>query len=141
MALAGKQAGGRIETDPARARKIDLGPGMKVGEIVVGARRAVERNEVRLQLNKIAGDEARRETQMAQDLDERPGRIAARPEAALEGFFRALHARLHADDIFDLAREAPVEVDHEIDGVLRGTVDSVEKRLEPRPGRLGRRGR
>ena len=33
MAFAGKQPGGRIEPDPASARQVNLGPGMKIGEI------------------------------------------------------------------------------------------------------------
>ena len=43
MAFAAEQAGGRIEPDPAGARKIDLGPGMQVGEVRVGAGGTVER--------------------------------------------------------------------------------------------------
>ena len=77
VALAGEQAGGRIEADPAGAGQIDLAPGMQVGEIVVGAGRAVERDEVGLELDQVAGDEARGETEMAEDLDQQPARVAA----------------------------------------------------------------
>ena len=76
VALAGEQAGGRVEADPPGARQIDLAPGMQVGEIVVGAGRAVERDEVGLELDQVAGDEARRQTEMAEDLDEQPARVA-----------------------------------------------------------------
>ena len=72
VAFAGEQARGRIETDPAGARKIDLHPGVKVGEVVVGPGRPVERDEVGLQLDEIAGDESRRQAQMAQDLHQEP---------------------------------------------------------------------
>ena len=46
VALAGKQAGSRIEPDPSRARKIDFGPGVKVGEIAGGPRGAFERFDI-----------------------------------------------------------------------------------------------
>ncbi len=61
MALAGEQAGRRIEADPAGAGQVDFGPGVQVGEIGGGARGAVERLHVRPELDEIAGDEARRE--------------------------------------------------------------------------------
>ena len=40
MAFPGQEARGRVEPDPAGAGQIDLGPGVQVGEVVVGARRA-----------------------------------------------------------------------------------------------------
>ena len=43
MAFAGEQAGGGVEADPAGAGNIDFRPGVQVGEIMVGAGRAVER--------------------------------------------------------------------------------------------------
>ena len=36
MALAGEQARGRVEPDPARPGQIDLGPGVQVGEVDFG---------------------------------------------------------------------------------------------------------
>jgi hypothetical protein len=44
VALAGEQPGRGVEPDPARARQVDLGPGVQVGEVVVGAGRPVERH-------------------------------------------------------------------------------------------------
>ena len=46
--LAGEQARGRIEADPARARHIHLGPGVQVGEVDLRPRRPVERLDVGL---------------------------------------------------------------------------------------------
>ena len=40
VAFAGQQARGRIEADPAGAGQIDLGPGVQVGEVGLGAARA-----------------------------------------------------------------------------------------------------
>ena len=95
-------------------------------------------DEVGLELDEIAGHEPRGEAEIAQDLHQQPARIAARARAALERLFRGLHARLHADEIFDLARKAAVEIDDEIDRAFGRSVDPVEKRLEARPDRLGR---
>ena len=59
MALAGQQAGGGVEADPAGARQIDLGPGVQVGEVGGRALRAVQRLHVGDELDQVAGDEAR----------------------------------------------------------------------------------
>ena len=37
MAFAGEQAGRRIEPDPAGPGQVDFGPGVQIGEILVGA--------------------------------------------------------------------------------------------------------
>ena len=64
--LAGQHARGDVEPDPARARQIDLGPGVQIGEIVLDLARAFDRIDVGTQLDEIAGDEARGEPEMAQ---------------------------------------------------------------------------
>ena len=73
MAFAGEQARGRVEADPAGARQVDLAPGVQVGEVDLGAARAVERLDVALQLDQVAGDEARRQAEVAQQLHQQPG--------------------------------------------------------------------
>ena len=75
--FASEQAGSRVEADPAGARQINLAPGVQVGEIDLGAARTVERFDVRGQLDQITGDEAGRHAEMAQQLHQKPGRIAA----------------------------------------------------------------
>ena len=77
MAFAGEQAGGRVEADPAGAGKIDLAPGVKVGEVVVGAGRTVEGDDIGLELDQVAGDEAGGEAEMAEHLDKQPAGVAA----------------------------------------------------------------
>ena len=77
MAFAGEQAGGGVEADPAGAGQVDFGPGVQIGEVGGGAGGAVERLHVGRELDQVAGDEARGEAEMAQDLDQQPGRIAA----------------------------------------------------------------
>ena len=137
VALAGQQARGRVEADPAGAGQVDLGPGVQVGEVVVGARGAVERHEVGLELDQVAGDEAGGETEVAQGLHEQPRGVAARAGAALEGLLGRLHPRLHADDVADLPRQPRIQADHEVDGAGAFARDGREKGLEIRADRLG----
>ena len=132
-----EQAGGRVEADPAGAGQIDLAPGMQVGEVLVGAGRAVERDEVGLELDQVAGDEARREAEMAEDLDEQPARVAARALGEVERLVRRLDARLHADDVADLALQARVQGDDEIDRVGLRAVDRGEEARRAPARRLG----
>ena len=54
MPLATQQARRHIEPDPAGAGNVDLGPGVKIGEVVIGAFGTIERYDVRLQLDEIA---------------------------------------------------------------------------------------
>ena len=42
VAFAGKEAGGGVEADPAGAGQEDLAPGVQVGEVDLGAARAIE---------------------------------------------------------------------------------------------------
>ena len=68
VAFAGEQPRGGIESDPSGAGQIDLSPGVEIGEVGVGTGRSIERFDVRLQLNEVAGNEARGEAEIAQDL-------------------------------------------------------------------------
>ena len=90
MPLAGQHARGDVEADPARAGKIDLGPGVQIGEIVLDLARPLDRIDVGTQLDEIAGDETRGEPEMPQRLDQQPGRIAARARARRQRLLRRL---------------------------------------------------
>src|SRR5207245_11322610 len=107
--LARQHARGDVEPDPPRARQIDLGPGVQIGEIAFDLARALDRIDVGPQLHEIAGDEARREAEVAEDLDQQPCRVAARPGAGSQRLFRRLNARLHPDDIADLFLQLRVQ--------------------------------
>ena len=89
VALAGQQAGGGVQADPAGARQIDFGPGVQVGEVGGRACRAVERLHVGDELDQIAGDEARGEAEMAQQpapaARRNRGRSPGRPPAFPRG--------------------------------------------------------
>lgn len=113
VTFAREQARGRIEADPAGAGQIDLGPGVQVGEVGLGPGGAVERLHVGGEHNQVARDEAGGEPQMAEDLDQEPARVAAGAGAEAERLLGRLHARLHPDEVADLARDLPVELDQE----------------------------
>ena len=67
MALAAKEPRGRVQPDPAGAGKIDLGPGVKVGEIILGARGPSSGSTSGRELNEVAGHEARREARAGEE--------------------------------------------------------------------------
>ena len=48
---------------------------------------------------------------MTQQLHEQPARVAARARPFDKRLLRRLHARLHADQVFDVAGELTVELD------------------------------
>ena len=77
MALAAQQAGRRIEPDPAGAGQIDLGPGVQIGEIASAPAGPSSAFMSGLSWIEIAGDETRREAEMAQDLHQQPRAVAA----------------------------------------------------------------
>ena len=78
---------------------------MQVGEILLRARRAVERFHVGGELDEIAGDESRRQAHVTQQLHQQPRGVAARAGALRERELGRLHARLHADEVLDVVRE------------------------------------
>ncbi len=68
VSFAREQPGRRIESDPAGAGEIHLGPRMQVGEIGCRTDRPVERLDVGRQLDQVTGDESRRQPEMAKRL-------------------------------------------------------------------------
>ena len=66
MAFAAEKARRRVEPDPAGAGHVDFRPGMQVGKVLARALRALDRIDVGLELDQIAGNETRREAEMAQ---------------------------------------------------------------------------
>ena len=133
VALAAEQAGGRVHADPARAGDVDLGPGMQVGEVVVGPRGAVQRLQVVLQLDQVAGHEPRRETEPAQDLHQQPAAVAARALAQPQRLVRCVDARLEADDIADVGLQPLVDRDEEIDDRRRLARHRRDEGVQQRP--------
>ena len=72
MTFAGEETRRRVEADPTSARNIDFDPGVKVSEILCRSGRARERRLIGCQLYQIAGNEARRDAQLAEDIDQQP---------------------------------------------------------------------
>ncbi len=77
MALASEQARGGIEAHPAGTRQIHLTPGVQVGKVDVGTRGAVQRLLVGRELDQVTRNKARSHAQVAQQLHQQPGRVAA----------------------------------------------------------------
>ena len=134
--LAGPQARGGIETDPAGPGEIDLAPGVEVGEIRTRPGGSGERLLVGHELDEVAGDEACREPETARDLDQEPARIPTRALALAQGLLGRPHAGLEPHDVADVARQALVEGHEEIDGahrLERNLRDIALKPLAARP--------
>ncbi len=132
VAFSGEKAGGRVEADPARAREIDLRPGVQVGEIRRGPNRAIERLHIGRELNQVAGHEARRQTDMTQDLHEQPARVTAGAASPGECLVGCLNAGLEPDDVGDVLCQPAVEIDQEIDGADAAPIDGPQTIAEPR---------
>ncbi len=137
MALAGQQTGRGVEADPARTRHINFGPCVQIGEVHLGAGWAVQRLEVRCQLDEISRHETGSEAKMPQDLHEQPAGIAAGPLAGSKRLLRCLDAGFHADDVTDLLLQAGVEADDHVHRLLTwSAVDSGHEGGEQRAGRF-----
>ena len=64
MALAGEETGRRVEADPAGAGEIDFAPGVKIGEVLLGAGRTIEGFLVGFELDQVTGRKARRNAEV-----------------------------------------------------------------------------
>ena len=115
MAFPGEQPGGGVQADPAGAGDENLRPGVQVGEIHLGTGGTVQRFHIGLELDQIAGDKARRQAQMAQDLYQQPGGIPAGTTAFVQSLLAGLYPRFHANDICDVLVQVPVEFHQKID--------------------------
>lgn len=133
MAFAGEQAGRWVQPDPAGAGDKHLSPGVQVGEIGRRAGGTVERLEIGGELNQIAGDEPRRQPQMPQDLHQQPGGVPTGAGAVGQGFFAALDAWLHADDVTNGLIQAEVDGDQKIDDPQRFAGDLNQPFAQQRP--------
>src|SRR4029450_12750445 len=76
MTFPGEQAGSRVQAQPARARQEYLAPSVQVGKVRGGSARTVQRLHIRRQLDEITAGKAGGQSEVPQDLDEQPGRIA-----------------------------------------------------------------
>ena len=137
MPFTGKQPGRGIQANPASAGQIHFAPGVQVGEVHLGTGRAVEGFDVGGQLNQITRDKSRRQPEVAQQLHQQPGRVAAGAGRVFQGKFRSLHARFHANQVTDIGGQALVEADQEIHSRQRRAVDTGQVRSQPWRQRQG----
>ena len=126
MAFAGQQARGRVESDPARAGQEHLAPGVQVGEVDLGAARAVDGLDIGGQLDQVARDEARGQAELAQQLHQQPAGVAAGAAALGQRVLGRLHARLHPDRVRDVLLQLLVDADQEVDRALLLLVHLLE---------------
>ena len=124
MAFTGEQAAGGVQANPAGARQVNLAPGMQIGEIHLGAGRAVEGFHIGFQLDQVAGNKARRQAQVAEQLHQQPSRIAAGAGAFLQAFFRSLHARLKSNQVADIGGQALIQRHQKIHARQRRALDA-----------------
>ena len=136
VTFAGEETGGGVEADPARSGQVNLGPGVQIGEVGGGANRAFERLHIGRELNQISGNEACGKSQMAQDLDKKPGGIPAGAGTQAEGFLAALDTGFHADYIAGFVLQTLVQADQEVDGAKFFARNLREPGGEFRPGGL-----
>ena len=68
------------------------------------------------ELHQVAGHEARREPEPAQDLHQQPAAVAARAERLVERLLGRLHARLHAGRVGESCLQRWLMPDQEVDG-------------------------
>ena len=74
---------------------------------------------------------------MAEQLHHEPAGVAAGAAGQRQGFFRRLHARLHANGVLDVGLQLLVDADQKVNRALGGAVDLVEISLQQGRGRLG----
>ena len=83
------------------------------------------------ELDQISGYETRSDATVAEDLREKPRRVAARTGRGVERLLARLDAGLHADQITDVVRERAVHADEEVDRGDRRCEQPLSHRRKP----------
>jgi hypothetical protein len=109
---------------------------MQVGEVHLAATGSVQRLDIGFQLDEVARDETRCQAHVPERLHQQPAGVAAGPAGLGQRLFRRLHAGLHADEVADVALQALVQADQEVDGALLAPVDAVQEGCKGRCGRV-----
>src|ERR1035437_729387 len=111
---------------------------MQVRAIVLWAARTYQRPLVRRQLNQVAGDKARRKSQVSKNLHQQPCRISARPHALFKRLFAGLDARFHPRPIANFVAYRSIQVDQEGDRPTLLARKLLKKLLEAGASRINR---
>ena len=114
MAFTGKQAGGRVKSNPAGTGNIHLAPSMEVSKVFNGASWAVKGFNVGFELHQITRGKACGQPQGPEYLYQKPSAITAGAFLQRQGLLTTLHAGFHADTVFDLLLQLLVEADQKI---------------------------
>jgi hypothetical protein len=109
---------------------------MQVREVGCRSGRTLEGRDIRHELNQVTRDEARREPEVAQQLDQQPRRVPAGSAAELERPLRRLDAGVEPDDVADVVAERTVQFDEEVVCPGRLPSDRVQIGRQPRRQRL-----
>ena len=116
MPLTGKKAGGGVHPHPTGSRQVHLGPGVQIRKIGGRSRWTVQGFDIRGQLDQITGYKPGGQTELSQNIDHQPGRVAARAAAQGQGLLATLDIGFQADEIADVLVELLVQTDQKIDG-------------------------
>src|SRR4029434_9737930 len=108
-----------------------------VGEVGGRTGRTVERLDVGYELNQITRHEACGQTEVAEDLYQQPARVAPGSAGTRQRLVGRLHARFEPDQIPDLLRQPPIQIDEKVDGLLRSALDMPQSVAERGSNRRG----
>ena len=137
MAFAGEQPAGRVQPHPAGAGKIDLCPGMQVGEVLAGTRGARDGGDVRLELDQVARDEARGEPKHTECLNQHPGAVPARAARLRQRLLGCPNSRLQPHDIADPVPHGLVDPHQVVNGALPCWLQRSDHLGQQRPRWVG----
>ena len=116
MPFSGQQTGCGIDANPAGAGYISFAPGMQIGEVGLGAGRAIQRFLVRGQLDQVAGDKAGGNTQLPQQLHQQPGAVPTGTGTLAQGLLATLDAGLQPDEVGNRPMDPGVQQDQQVRG-------------------------
>ncbi len=88
---------------------------MQVGDILGNARRPIQRLDIGLELDRVTGDEARRQSLVTQNLARQPRHVATGALQKVQRLGRGLHPRFHTQGVAQIGIELLVEGDQIID--------------------------
>ena len=137
MPFTRQQPAGGVQPDPTAARHIHFGPGVQIGEIDLRAAGAIERLDIRSQLNEIARHKPRSHPQMPQHIHHQPRAVTAGTAPQRQGFFRRLNPRLQPNQIFHRMLDDLIHRNQIIDRSDLGFAGRIHERRQPGRRRRG----
>src|ERR1022692_3182454 len=124
-----------IEADPTGAREVNLAPSMQIREIRRRSSGPIQRFHVCCQLNEVARNEARRYSEVTQQLHEQPTGVAAGAGRSMQSLLWRLHPWLHANQIANVPGQSHVQPDKKVDRAHAFAWNRCQELGEPRGGR------